>query len=245
VPHMVLDGSTLLNLELLENSYDSSRKGTLLGVLDECTTPFGKRRFKHWLCAPLLRPADINDRCACDPAGRAGTRRASLLASPPPYLRLDVVARRRLDAVTQLMPLVPSAIEEARKALRNMPDLERLLARIHGLGSRVAAADHPDARAVMYEGAVYSRRKIGDLLAVLKAFNVVAKVRAVFHAASTGGLLDGLDAPMLRRVLHDDFPALDPLLKFFSTAFDAAQVRQGGGRGGGTTHVACPRPCAG
>jgi DNA mismatch repair protein MSH6 len=62
VPHMVLDGSTLLNLELLENSYDGSRKGTLLGVLDECTTPFGKRRFKQWVCAPLLRPADINDR---------------------------------------------------------------------------------------------------------------------------------------------------------------------------------------
>lgn len=40
----------------------NTRKGTLLGVLDACVTPFGKRRLRQWLCAPLLRPVDIDAR---------------------------------------------------------------------------------------------------------------------------------------------------------------------------------------
>jgi len=43
VPHMAVDGTAFLNLEVLENSYDGGRAGTLLGCLDTCATPFGKR----------------------------------------------------------------------------------------------------------------------------------------------------------------------------------------------------------
>ena len=61
VPHMYLDGTTLLNLEVLENG-DGGRKGTLLSVIDRTVTPFGRRRFRQWLVSPLLRPEDIDDR---------------------------------------------------------------------------------------------------------------------------------------------------------------------------------------
>jgi hypothetical protein len=36
--------------------------GTLLSVLDHCTTPFGRRRLRQWLCRPLGRIADITAR---------------------------------------------------------------------------------------------------------------------------------------------------------------------------------------
>jgi len=60
--HMVLDGSTLLNLEILENNYDGSKKGTLLGALPTAATPMGNRLLRAWMCNPLFDVADINAR---------------------------------------------------------------------------------------------------------------------------------------------------------------------------------------
>lgn len=56
--HMTLDGPALENLEILENS-EGGTAGTLLAALDHCTTPFGRRRLRQWLCRPLCRVADI------------------------------------------------------------------------------------------------------------------------------------------------------------------------------------------
>ena len=92
---LVLDGSTIINLELLANSVDGSRNGALVGVLEQCLSAHGKRMFNKWLCAPLRRIPDI-------------------------------VARQ--DAVAALMGAT-TCMDEARKTLRWMPDLERLLAR--------------------------------------------------------------------------------------------------------------------
>ncbi|XP_077869467.1 DNA mismatch repair protein Msh6-like [Saccoglossus kowalevskii] len=58
---MVLDGVTLANLDVLENQTTGTTEGTLLERLDHCCTPFGKRLFKEWLCAPLCNPVSIND----------------------------------------------------------------------------------------------------------------------------------------------------------------------------------------
>ena len=44
------------------NSWDGSTSGTLLEVLDHCSTAFGKRLFKQWLCAPPCHPDMINER---------------------------------------------------------------------------------------------------------------------------------------------------------------------------------------
>eukprot|EP00850_Spirogloea_muscicola_P003254 SM000013S26423 [mRNA] locus=s13:336904:342893:+ [translate_table: standard] len=48
-----LDGQTLVNLELLGNSADHGKAGTLLGHLDTCVTPAGKRLIRRWICHPL------------------------------------------------------------------------------------------------------------------------------------------------------------------------------------------------
>lgn len=59
---LVLDGQTLINLEIFANSYDSGEEGTLFQLLNRCITPFGKRLFKQWVCHPLMDPTKINAR---------------------------------------------------------------------------------------------------------------------------------------------------------------------------------------
>ena len=59
---LVLDGKTLINLEVFANSYDGGSNGTLFALLNRCITPFGKRMFKQWVCHPLMNIDKINAR---------------------------------------------------------------------------------------------------------------------------------------------------------------------------------------
>ncbi|EEH18065.2 hypothetical protein PABG_00628 [Paracoccidioides brasiliensis Pb03] len=59
---LVLDGQTLINLEVFANSFDGGQEGTLFQLLNRCVTPFGKRMFKQWVCHPLVDTKKINAR---------------------------------------------------------------------------------------------------------------------------------------------------------------------------------------
>ncbi|TID23874.1 hypothetical protein CANINC_003166 [Pichia inconspicua] len=59
---MRLDGVTLQNLEIFNNSFDQSDRGTLFKVLNKGVTSFGKRMFKSWVIHPLLNKDAIEDR---------------------------------------------------------------------------------------------------------------------------------------------------------------------------------------
>ena len=52
--HMVLDDSTVRNLELFRSIADGGRTGTLLWHLDRTTTPMGARTLRKWLQYPLV-----------------------------------------------------------------------------------------------------------------------------------------------------------------------------------------------
>jgi len=58
---LVLSGQVLKNLEILENAR-FSKEGTLLHLMDHCVSAFGHRMFRKWLCCPLGRAAEINER---------------------------------------------------------------------------------------------------------------------------------------------------------------------------------------
>ncbi|WWC57859.1 uncharacterized protein I303_100394 [Kwoniella dejecticola CBS 10117] len=58
---LVLDGQTLAHMEVLVNG-DGGLDGTLLQLLQRCTTPFGKRLFRIWLTSPLRDAQAINER---------------------------------------------------------------------------------------------------------------------------------------------------------------------------------------
>lgn len=94
---LVLDGQTLINMEIFANSFDGSAEGTLFQLLNKCITPFGKRTFKQWVCHPLMDAKRIN-------------------------ARLDAVDALNAD---------PSTRDQFSSQLTKMPDLERLISRVH------------------------------------------------------------------------------------------------------------------
>ena len=94
---LVLDGQTLVNLELFSNSANGGTEGTLFSLLNKCVTPFGKRMFRQWVAHPLCDIRRINE---------------------------------RLDAV-EMLNNDPSIREQFASQLVKMPDLERLISRIH------------------------------------------------------------------------------------------------------------------
>ncbi|PLN82957.1 DNA mismatch repair protein Msh6 [Aspergillus taichungensis] len=94
---LVLDGQTLINMEIFANSYDGGSEGTLFQLLNRCITPFGKRLFKQWVCHPLVDAKKIN-------------------------ARLDAVEALNAD---------PTVRDQFSSQLVKMPDLERLISRIH------------------------------------------------------------------------------------------------------------------
>lgn len=59
---LVLDGQSLINLEIFANTFDGSGEGTLFTMLNRCVTPFGKRLLKQWVCHPLADSKKINQR---------------------------------------------------------------------------------------------------------------------------------------------------------------------------------------
>ena len=94
---LILDGKTLINLEIFANSFDGRSEGTLFALLNRCITPFGKRMFKQWVCHPLMDPDKIN-------------------------ARLDAVDSLNTDT---------SVRENFTTQLAKLPDLERMISRIH------------------------------------------------------------------------------------------------------------------
>ncbi|XP_064452366.1 DNA mismatch repair protein Msh3 isoform X3 [Mirounga angustirostris] len=59
---MTINGTTLKNLEILQNQTDMKTKGSLLWVLDHTKTSFGRRKLKKWVTQPLLKLREINAR---------------------------------------------------------------------------------------------------------------------------------------------------------------------------------------
>ncbi|XP_049563693.1 DNA mismatch repair protein Msh3 [Orcinus orca] len=59
---MTINGTTLKNLEILQNQTDMKTKGSLFWVLDHTKTSFGRRKLKKWVTQPLLKLREINAR---------------------------------------------------------------------------------------------------------------------------------------------------------------------------------------
>lgn len=100
---LVLDGQSLINLEIFANSVDGGVEGTLFNLLNRCVTPFGKRMLRQWVCHPLADSARIN---------------------------------ARLDAVDALLA-EPAIMDQFIGSLAKMPDLERLISRVHAKQCKV------------------------------------------------------------------------------------------------------------
>lgn len=188
---LMLDSVALKNLEVFENS-SGGVEGTLLNSIDFCSTKFGKRRLRAWLCAPLCNPVAI---------------------------------RRRQDAVENLLQL---DLADIRSMMKSFPDLERSLAKIHSQALSRRNKSHPDSQAVMFDAAVYSKRKIIEFLDLLKAFRKSQQVMRKIYSQKSQ-----VTSSLLRELMTETtdgglFPVLDPILNFFDKAFDHELARSKG-----------------
>lgn len=60
--HVVLDRSTMINLELFSTIREHDAKGTLLNVMDQTVTAMGGRLLKQWIRKPLVAKDEIEAR---------------------------------------------------------------------------------------------------------------------------------------------------------------------------------------
>lgn len=164
---LILDGQTLMNLEIFTNNSDGSEKGSLFKLINHCTTPFGKRKFQRWVSFPLCSIPLINE---------------------------------RLDAVDDFSSL-SGVLEDLRNQMAKLPDLERIIARIHSGNCLVK-----------------------DFVACLKAFD---NVRALLANLSTYS--DQLSSSKLKEILQYGWPdELVETLEHFEEAFDHQQALSSG-----------------
>lgn len=137
---LILDGQTLINLEIFANTANGGPEGTLFSLLNRCITPFGKRLFRQWVCHPLCNIQKINE-------------------------RLDAVDMLNADR---------SILQQFSSQMAKMPDLERLISRIH------AGACKPE-----------------DFVRVLEGFEQIDYTMGLLSAFGGGnGLVDRLIASM-------------------------------------------------
>lgn len=163
---LVLDGQTLLNLEVFQNSTDGGTDGTLFKLLNNCLSPSGKRLFRNWVCHPLCDFFAINE---------------------------------RLDAVDDIYNS-DIAQETLSSCLRKLPDLERIISRIHAGTCRVK-----------------------DFLLCLDSFkeifSTIEDLCEVFKPKST----------RISHLLETGFPSeLIDKIQFFSNAFDKSEALHSG-----------------
>ncbi|XP_075036189.1 DNA mismatch repair protein Msh3 [Mixophyes fleayi] len=59
---MNMNGTTLRNLEILQNQTDQKMKGSLIWVLDHTKTSFGRRKLRQWVTQPIINASEINAR---------------------------------------------------------------------------------------------------------------------------------------------------------------------------------------
>ncbi|MBW3012527.1 DNA mismatch repair protein MutS, partial [Candidatus Woesearchaeota archaeon] len=60
--YMILDRSTIRNLEIISNIRDGSSRGSLVETIDMTSTSMGSRMLKKWILNPMLSVEKINER---------------------------------------------------------------------------------------------------------------------------------------------------------------------------------------
>lgn len=89
-----------------------------------------------------------------------------------------------LDRQAAITDLIENSelMEKSHLLLKRMPDLERLLQKMHIFGSKYRSTVHPDSRASFFEWDRYSKRKICDFLATLEGLKLAQKLHEIFKS---------------------------------------------------------------
>jgi DNA mismatch repair ATPase MutS len=209
---MRLDGAALEGLEVLENAKGGTA-GTLLGLLDHCATPFGRRRLRAWLSRPLYRASDV--------ALRQDAVGELMGVAVPPEREEDGEQEGGggdaddWGSDNDPAQAVAEAAADARRALAGVADVERAVARLVASagvmpgeeedggeegggegGNGAAAGGHgrDAAHVVLYEDV--EKRRVKALLSALRDLQRVRRaLQAVADAKPRSLLLRALSDP--------------------------------------------------
>jgi DNA mismatch repair protein MutS len=120
--YMALDAASRQNLELTR-SYDGGRSNSLLGVLDKCVTPMGKRLLHGRVNRPLLNIENLEQRLdQVDVFFRNGLLRAEMRALLKGFPDLERLINRAVNRTAS-----PREVEGIGKALEQVPILRSIL----------------------------------------------------------------------------------------------------------------------
>jgi DNA mismatch repair protein MutS len=120
---LLLDEATLRNLEIFQNSYDRTKKNTLINVVDETVTAAGGRLLRQWILRPLQDVEAINGRLDCVDALRQNHE-----------VRRDLrLVLRNIADIERLLSRIVCTKANARdlvslkQSLREIPRIQKLL----------------------------------------------------------------------------------------------------------------------
>ena len=120
---MILDTTTVRNLELVSGILDGGRKGSLLWVLDRTVTPMGGRLLKKFLLQPLMDVSHIDERFdAVEELAGNGILREDIAAALKRVRDIERIISRISFGTGGARELVAF-----RESFRAVPDLKRLL----------------------------------------------------------------------------------------------------------------------
>jgi DNA mismatch repair protein MutS len=187
--YMVLDATSLRNLELIRNIRDGSRKGTLLDVLDKTATAMGSRMLRKNIQQPLLHQISINERLDAveeftDNIFLRQDLREQLmqiydlerLISRVVYGSANARDLLALKQSFQILPTIKKLIKESKPPINSklLKNLETTLPELSELTAKIQAAIVPEPPATITDGGII---KIGynSRLDELKVANKQAK----------------------------------------------------------------------
>jgi DNA mismatch repair protein MutS len=122
--HLMLDATTVKNLELIRNLRDGRVKDSLLDVIDVTVSPLGGRLLKSWLLEPLVDAAAINARLdAVEEWLRRTVERAEIRGHLKGISDLE-----RLTGKISLSAAHARDLVALRRSLEPLPKIEAVLA---------------------------------------------------------------------------------------------------------------------
>ncbi|WP_455392289.1 DNA mismatch repair protein MutS [[Eubacterium] cellulosolvens] len=187
--YMILDATSLRNLELIKNIRDGTRKGTLLDVLDRCATAMGSRLLRKNIQQPLLQPNIINDRLdAVEEFADNIFLRQDLREQLVKVYDLERLISRvvfgnanardllALKQSFQILPLIKSLLKGSKPPLKSklLKNLSSTLPELVELANKIDAAIVPEPPVSITDGGII-KTGYNDTLDELKIANKQAK----------------------------------------------------------------------
>ncbi len=171
--YLVMDDSSLRNLELIANLRDGSRKGTLVGTMDKTVTAMGGRLFKEWIRSPLLVAEAIEARLdAVSEAKEHMTRRSLAREALNGVFDLERLASRiamnqgnarDLTALKNSLFALPRLLEQLTDFGSALYRYDDDIAPLLDLAEHLQRAIRDDAPLTLQEGSIICKGYNGEL----------------------------------------------------------------------------------